>query len=114
MLKLLAVGIDKNFKTWSIPVEVEKVEDVNVDQIAGDLYKDEKSGHTLPTSIAVIKVDGEVPILQESFRFVDDSWEEQSVEPWIDCSPEQRRKRDEADGVVLDSQTEDTNGQGNE
>jgi len=80
-MQLLAVGIDKHLKSWAVNVEVEKLEDLCPEKISADLYRDEKSHNTLPTSIALIKIEDGAAVLHNSYRFVDDDWETLDVEP---------------------------------
>lgn len=80
-MKLLAIGVSKEFKTWSIPLEQE--EKIEPSEVAHALYNDEKSDHTLPISIAIVNVAEGLPVVQEAYRFVDDDWEGLDVEPGV-------------------------------
>lgn len=73
--KLLAIGVSKDFKVWSVPTEINQaVEEgsgglANVDptSVSAALYQDEASGGTVPSQIILVSVEDGVPVVKATF-----------------------------------------------
>lgn len=66
-MKLLAIGVSKDFKTWSIPIEEEKVEDIDPTTVSASLYEDKENGGTVPSQIILVSVEDGAPVVKETW-----------------------------------------------